>query len=415
MNRRILLNPLLVVSILFGSQALLWFALMPAVPTLPGAAPRYESPVALTKWLVLLVLLLLGIGLGIYLTPFHLKKAMSSGTPLKNRSKFWWRLVYVSLAISLVGELVYVRQILQDPSLLLEALEAQNLTLIGEAVRAQKVVGLSSLNNLFVFPTAVLSMLLFHPALDVGKKSRAGWWLLLIGAFVFVHSIFLAARMFFVYYTLTVFAMYLTLRGEKRLMLRLVTLVVLMLALVVWLGELFRGGWLYAKANDIPLFSTEVQKHVLERLVQGYLAADFNNALVILDCTPSMSFVSTTSFAFLAPSTPQYSDCPSWSSVYGTVNFLALLWYDWGEFSFLLIPLMGWIIGFAYRLGQLAFTLSPLGLLYALIYPGLFSVTRINYFFLSAFVVPFTFWLTTTVLFYAVMNRPLLDRVKKQT
>jgi len=163
----------------------------------------------------------------------------------------------------------------------------------------------------------------------------------------------------------------------------------LLLIGATWTGELLRSGLYYSRLASLPLTSREVHSYVWQRLVQGYLAADFNNALVILDCKPALQVLYTTMFAFILKNPYSYKECPNWESSYGTVNVLALWWFDWGYGAFIVAFMVGMALGVFYRWRSYVFELDSRGLFFLIAFPGLFSIIRINYFFLTIFVLPF--------------------------
>ncbi len=396
MRLKVLLNPLFVIPSLFLAQALFWLLFMPEVPTIPGVAPRYESEVALLKWFALFTPFVIGIATGV-MAPLRGTRCTDSAVPVRTR-RYIWRLISVTLLATLLGEMVYIRDVIANPELLKRGFEEGNLAIVGEEVRTQRIIGISSLNNLFILPVALLALIAMDPRAPGGERKRAIKWLWLVGLFTLFHSLFLAARMFMVYFVLVILGAYLLVNSHRRFSLKaLLSLFVLMIG-VIWVGELLRGGLAYARSTSRDLVSVDVQKHIFERLIQGYIAADFNNALVLLDCVPSGSLFSTTALASLLKIDASYSDCPNWKSLYGTVNVLALWWFDFGYWAVLVAGIIGWFIGFSYRiaLSSRAFGLSSA--LYLIVYPGLFSILRINYFGLSIFLLPAATWFLAFVI-----------------
>lgn len=399
MTKRFLTHPGSVVAALFLGQLLFWYLFMPEQATLEGAASKYSSSAALLKWVLLFSLLEVGIILGT-LIPIPHRFRITSWVQ-EWHIRFWWRWALVILSVTLLGELIYIRIFLQNPELFRESLIQRNLAILGEQVRSERVVGISSLNNLFILAAAILAVLGLHPLVPKPWAFRARCWLAGLGLAVLLHAIFLAARMFFVYYLLVVLAAYLTLRKVSA---GLILRTFIILVVLLWAGELFRGGAVFAKANELPLTSLEVQAYIWERLVQGYLAADFNNALIVMDCDPSMQLWSTTMLAGPLGLQPTYDQCPGWQSVYGTVNVLALWWHDWGWSALVLAFAMGFVFGALYKLRLAIRQLRPEGLYYFLAFPGLFSIIRINYFFLTIWVVPFLFLTFVNLTYLIRMN-----------
>mgnify|MGYP000554335559 CR=1 FL=1 len=400
-----ILNPLYIVVFLFGAQFLIWLLFMPDVPDIPLAAPRYSSADAIFKYVVLLLLFLAGICLGkMMAASFHKGEDHSSigynvpDSVLVSRARSLRRFAIMTLTATVLGEMIYVRDVLLNPSVIGEAFEQGTLSIVGEIVRSGRILGVTTLNNLFVIPAAIFSLLSFHPVTNriMPRRARqARLSLVVIGITVLLHSLLFAARMFFVYYIVVVFAGYAVLHFRRRLrrwiLLAIIAMILLSL-LVVWSGELLRSGLRYARHIGAPLWSTEVQRFVLRLLIQGYVAADLNNALIIFDCEPGGNGISTTLLGRLLAPGISYANSPAWQSGYGTVNVLALWWFDVGWGACVLAPFMGWIIGWAYIIALRTLSdLHPLGLYYMLMFPGLFAITRINFYFLSIFVLPALF------------------------
>jgi hypothetical protein len=161
---------------------------------------------------------------------------------------------------------------------------------------------------------------------------------------------------------------------------------------IVWGGELFRGGLWYATHYGLGLFSVDTQQYVLDRLIQGYIAADFNNAMILLDYLPSYQFFSSTPFVSFMSNVQDYSTVPYWSSSFGTTNVIGMWWFDWGMLTFVLCFVVGMLLGAMYKVaertsGSISFT----SILFIVAYPGIWSLTRINYFAETIFMIPFVF------------------------
>lgn len=384
MVKRFLTHPGVIVAVLFLGQFAFWFFFMPEQPTIKSASPRYDSSSALLQWAVFFIIFEASIILGT-LIPVSQKYRVALQ---EGHIRFWWRWALIIMSFALLGELVYIRTFLQNPELFSELLTRGNLAALGELARSERRVGISSLNNLFLLSTAILAVLSFHPHVPKPWVSRARWWLAGLGLVVVFHAFFLAARMFFVYYLLVVLAAYFTL---KKVSARLFFYILIALAALIWIGELFRSGAAFAKSNQLSLIAPEVQVYTWERLAQGYFAADFNNALIIMSCNPSMQLWSTTMLAGPLGIQAYYDECPGWQGVDGTVNVLALWWYDWGWTSIVVAIVTGFVLGALYKLRLAVYHLRPEGFYFLLAFPGLFSILRINFFFLTIWVLPFLF------------------------
>jgi hypothetical protein len=169
-----------------------------------------------------------------------------------------------------------------------------------------------------------------------------------------------------------------------------------MVAVFVWLGATLRDGGRYAYANGVGLFAPETQRRVYDVMVQGYLGAEFNNAMITFGCEPTMEVVGSTMFRaarFLNLPGGRFVRCAE-SSSFGTQNTMSLWWQDLGWFG-LIYPLScGLWIGATYVLARRsAGALGMKALFFLVSYPGLMSLPRVNFFGLAPFVYPVAFLL----------------------
>jgi hypothetical protein len=135
---KVLLNPLFVIPLLFLAQALFWLLFMPEVPTIPGVAPRYESEGALLKWLALFTPFVIGIATGV-MAPLRGTRSTDSAVSVRTR-RYTWRLISATLLVAFLGEMVYIRDVIANPELLKRGFEEGNLAIVGEEVRAQRII-----------------------------------------------------------------------------------------------------------------------------------------------------------------------------------------------------------------------------------------------------------------------------------
>jgi len=393
-----ILDPFWVIAGVFGTQALVWWLWMPEIPTIRGAAPRFYDEKSIFRYLFLLISLLGGVALGKVVYHAFVRKSSYTHLPVsRSGTRLMAKLARWALLLALLGELVYVRSLLLHPYVIVQSLERGWFASVGELVRAQRIVGLSSLNNLFLVPTAAYAILAFDPSLDTAYRARARRRMILLGLAVFTHALLLVARMFFVYYVLVVVGAYILMRPKddhKRS--KAIWGGLALLVLAIWLGETLRGGVYYAHAYATSPLSLDAQRYVRGRLIEGYLAADFNNAMVVLNCPPSMQFVTGTLFGVIAKAMGftfyGYDQCPQWGSAFGTMNVLAIWWFDAGWFALTIALSIGALLGFSYKwASRNAHNAVFSRLFYLVAYPGLFSMARINYYGLTIFVLPVAF------------------------
>jgi hypothetical protein len=399
-------------------QLTFWASLMPEVPTLDGAAPRFSSYTSIVYFVLLWASMLAGIALGkvaanskpgVKITLKNDDDAIKSPSPKWIRTLF--SLSSIALAISLLGEFVYIREIIANPSIVKDAFDAGNMANVGLGVMDARVIGVSSLNNLFVVPTAIYAMIMFNPNMGRLATRRAKKWLFTIGCASITHAILFSARMFVVYYVAIIVAAYILNKPVSyRIRLRTVFKTTGFLAAIIWIGELLRGGLWYSTNNNIGLFTVQTQQYIIDRLVQGYFAADFNNAMVLLDYPPTYQFFSTTPFSHLISNVFDYSSIPNWTSAFGTVNILGLLWFDSGVFTFAICLLGGAMLGVAYKVAmRSASNISFTSLIFIIAYPGIWSMIRINYFAGTIFIIPLVFLMLAGMvvdIWYRQQNSP---------
>jgi hypothetical protein len=386
---RWLLNPLYPIPILFAVQAIMWYFGMPANPaslgdsTLATASPRFISEASLIHYLVILAALLFGLLLGQGLLP-HRRRPREPGRPTQARVEALLWVARIAGVMALVGELFYARNVLANPAMLIGAAQEGAFGSIGMSAATQRIVGISSLSNLFLVSSSLCAIVALHPGVEARYIRSARRWLIGLTIGVLLHSLVLSARVFFIYHLAAVLAAHILVRPGG---LRLRTLAIMLscLVLLVWGGETLRGGSVYARRYHTGLFAAATQRSVCNRLVISYMASDFNNAMYILDSPPSMQFVSTTMFARVL-SDPKPYPLPG---SFCTVNSLALWWYDFGWAATLVAFLAGGWMSFAYSVAvRQARTLGRMVPLFVVTYPGLYAFTRVNYFAMTIFIAP---------------------------
>src|SRR3712207_4062955 len=114
-----LLDPLPLSLGVFGSQAVLWWLLMPEIPTVVGASPRFVSSGAILHYVVFL---------GVWVLAITFAKAL--GRDIARQKLDWMetprldlsyieRVAIMALPLTALGEFVYAREILHNPGLVL--------------------------------------------------------------------------------------------------------------------------------------------------------------------------------------------------------------------------------------------------------------------------------------------------------
>jgi oligosaccharide repeat unit polymerase len=221
-----------------------------------------------------------------------------------------------------------------------------------------------------------------------GRKMKL---IFIITSFILlINAIFLSQRQTFLLYILLLILIYIGTKGRvyKRIKLYKILLLALTFFIFLVLAEMFRFGMFNSFRKDIDLFSTENIIDVTKYLLTAYFAKDVNNALIALSSEPTYNLFSNGSkliykiiLTFLDESqyTPIVDPGP-----YGTVNFLALLWIDWGIVSPFILLYIGLFVGFSYKtfLKERHFLSN---FTFGLFFIGIFASLRVNYFFLNIF------------------------------
>ncbi|HET7189688.1 MAG TPA: hypothetical protein VFI52_16160 [Gemmatimonadaceae bacterium] len=404
-----LLNPLAVVGTIFLAQFVIWFLLMPDQPTIPAAAPRYASAEAALRYVVYLASFLGAIVLGSALPrTLGLRRAVTAAVD-DGQLRALDRIAIVSLLLSLVGELVYTWAILRNPHLIIEASMAGDLASAGGMIQAGVMPGVTTMVNLFTVPTAIYSAFAFHRAVSGARRRTARRMLVAIGVVAVLHGIALSARMYVVWYAATVLGGYLLFADRRRIRRGAIAAMIAGVAALVWLGATLRDGGRYAYANGVGLFAPETQRRVYDVMVQGYLAAEFNNAMITFGCEPTMDVVGTSMFraaSFLGLPGGRFTRCAE-SSEFGTQNSMSLWWQDLGWFGIIYAVSCGLWIGAAYVVARRhARSLGAATFFYLVSYPGLVSLLRVNFFGLAPFLYPVAF-LFVALSFHRAVGRPL--------
>jgi hypothetical protein len=392
---RWLLDPARVLPVLLAVQAGIWFFFYPYDPQIKYAAARFATPEAAARYLFLSVALIGAAVLGKTICRQAMMKA-PGGTRVV-RVKLLQRVALVSFVLAVIGELFYVRQVLANPGIFLDAWQRGWFASPGELVGQNRIVGLSSLNNLFTVGTAIYALLAFEPL--VSEKTRAGARrvLMVTGLLVILHGLLLTARMFVFYFGLIVFAAFIAQSASNVRRISAVVKIGLLLVAAVWVGETLRAGLAYSRSHGSTLTSWETQSYVGRFLLEAYIGNDFNNTMAILNCDPPRQWVYASNLRTLFERSGVefvgFKACPDYNSRYGTMNVVAWWWFDFSWIAFVPCLALGGFLGVTYQLmtGVGKPIASGATLLYLIAYPGLASITRINYYALTIYVLPTVF------------------------
>jgi hypothetical protein len=416
MARR-LLDPLPLSLTILCLQALVWYLVMPDMPSVPGGAPRFVSMTSIVRYGIFLLVWAIAIALAKSVTRGIAHGKRDTASPDGLDFSFLERVLPMAIVLTVFGELLYARDVLQNPGMIMDAIRGGAFTNIGEQVTSERLVGLSSLNNLFVIPAAVWSMMAFNPAGSVAQRQRGRQRLLILGAAVLLHALLFVGRQLFINFLLIVVAAYLLLNHPStKALMRSLLAVVLVISAVAWLGETMRTGLHYAHENRYGLFSAQTQGEVGRRLVEAYFAADVNNSMVLFSCPPPMQplfgTLLQTPAAALNVEFVEYQSCSLFVSRYGTSTIFAVWWWaaGWGGLVYALG--FGAWLGATYVLATEKKTRSVYtAVVFLISFPGIAAMIRINYFTQTAFVLPIAYLLFARLFQRDAITDPIWPRV----
>jgi len=393
---RIILDPAKQLLIVFLIQFIIWYLLMPDKSVIQGVAPKFYSSVATQRFFLLFVVLLFFIKSGSLLTKCIIYNK-PNGSLTSNRISQMCFVARLAFLLFFVAELIYIRHIIINLAIIIDFFSRGYVAGIGEFVRAQSITGITSLVNLYLVPTAIYSALFFHDETPKKIRSIARKSLIIIGIIILFNALLLASRMQFVYYLFCFFGAYILIKKPSSIKFtRNVIICVIVFILLLWVGETLRYGLNYATKSGYPLFSMEVQKFVLQILTQAYFASDLNNAYILLNWKPTGQYFESAIFfrTILESFGYTYSSYnnPDWESTFGTVNVLGLWWKEIGWYAIGICTLLGFYLGSIYQWAQSQVSQLSWSVIFFIIsFPGVISLSRINYFGLPIFQIPFLY------------------------
>uniref|UniRef100_A0A7V4NGG7 Oligosaccharide repeat unit polymerase n=1 Tax=Fervidobacterium pennivorans TaxID=93466 RepID=A0A7V4NGG7_FERPE len=178
---------------------------------------------------------------------------------------------------------------------------------------------------------------------------------------------------------------------HKRISAVKIFLVLALIIIALLVSEILRFGVLNAHRKALSLFSWENMMDTCTYILNAYVGKNVNNCMIYLDSSPSYGMFSTGSRVFYKPIygffQPSQHILVTEPGPHGTLDFIGLLWIDWGLGAPIVIAFLGFFIGLGYAMYRNHNSIYW-DLCYAIIYPGVVSSVRINYFFLNIFIYP---------------------------
>jgi len=390
-----LIDPTKPIITLTAIQLLLWGFFMSEYPVIPGVAPRHSSEIAGFKMLLILLAYVVGVSFG-KRVGVPRRKEHRSLVERAGRIRFYGVIASLAFILSVIGEIVLLRELLSSP-VWFTLLGRTNIEELAYIAGQSKIMGITSLVNLSIIPVAYWAWCLFSGSIEAAKRKRYAIYLAVAFVWWLFRAIYLSQRVFVVYYVTVVFGVA-VLRGIP-IRLRTAFVGLSFIVVILLVGQLLRAGVNYSIAHEVPLWSAEVIRFCLEMVATAYFASDINNALILLDYEPSMQLISTgvstanllrTLIGIKFVSYSAY--VPNFTSSYGTVHFIGLWWFDFGWLAVAVAFLIGSGLGWLYRRVSLSKGHELFYvLLYSLCIPGVYAMCRVNFFFLSIFLLPMSF------------------------
>lgn len=394
-----LISPLFIIPILFSLVFLVWIIFFPQFKNeVPGLAtvPFYLSASSLFKYVVLFCVfyffILFGSSFQWYVTnnknlEYNNEKGKLRYSTFKNKS-FINYLFFVLFVIVFLLEMYSLIVMFQNYNL---------STLVSKGFQQVAYITLQDEENIwrtFYNLLPIVSAFYFRGFFleQRNKKNKIITFLIFL---ISIRLFFSAARQITLIIWLIFFLYFVKYKIQNKISVMKLLLILLLLFFLIIFSELFRFGVWNSSTKNISLFSIANINDVTKYIMVAYIGKNVNNAMIFLDSKPtySMNYAGSGLFDpiinFLGPKDfiPIHDIGP-----HGTVDFIGLLWVGWGWFSIIVLALLGFLIGFAYKRFILFNTLRS-DLLYAIIFPGIISIIRINYFFLNLFIYSFILYI----------------------
>lgn len=380
---------------IFSIQFFIWMVFMPNSLNLElkkyGIANKYISNISIFRFLFFYLMFIFFIFIG---TKIKFKSPKINFKYLNKYKNFL-------IVIWILAELISIRVLLFNPLKCLRLFLDGKFSIVLNLIRSQ-IFFTETLVNLFPL---ILSISLFF-YFNSYKKRNNLFIIIIIFLGTLINGLFLFKRMHFVYFFLII--IYFLIKNKKIKFFKIIKYLIILAVLIIF-GEMLRFGMLYAANEGKSLLSASVFKMVIHYLLTAYISSDFNNAMVIFNAESSYQLISTASPFFqklllkITGEFKTYNTIENWNSGYGTVNSLALWWYDFGIFTIIICLIMGIIIGIVYSNAKtLKNKYSNIQIIAPIIFIGNFMLFRFNSFLATAILIPI-FFLMIYILFLNIL------------
>jgi len=250
----------------------------------------------------------------------------------------------------------------------------------------------------------------FHFFKIINKKKYLRILFYFLTGILFINALFFSQRQIFIIFILIIIFTNIRINNSLKndiSISRIIFFIFIIFVSIIFF-ELFRYGIFNSSRKGIELFSLENINDIIKYLLVAYISKDVNNALIALSSQPTYNLFSTGSrliykivliFIKENPYNPIIDPGP-----HGTLNFLSLIWIDYGYIAFILLPILGLMIGFSYNL-YLKDKNFISSFFYSLVFSGVVSTIRINFFFLNIFIYNFILIILSALLYYILYKK----------
>lgn len=386
--KSVVLFPPILIIFVYGIQYLIWYFFSSSTPIIVGVSPRFDEPTAINKYLFFISIFISSSFLGVITCEAMYRTTGTRSTQIG--PSVMQSIAWIALVLSAIGEVVYIRPFILHPQMILESLTSGQILGLAYTAREGSLTGVSSLNNLYVIPVVIYSMLLFSTQDPILLK-KCKKLLAYIFIVALIHSFLLSARMFVTYYIVSfcIVASFFKIEMIKRNFIKIAFSIFAFLCFII-INEYFRNSVTFMEKTGNPILSIETFKYITGRLLNAYVTSDLNNAMIVLNCEPSMQLVSTSALSSAIKNPIGYSSCEYWHSLYSTMNIVGLAWFDLGYYGVIYVSLIGLSIGFSYSILRRKIA-GLTAVMAVVIISGIFHGLRINYYGLSMFILSATY------------------------
>lgn len=367
---------------------------------------KYATIQSFLKYIVNIISLDAGIYLGNYLSSAKYKNNLNVNNIFSKNVRYITKnLSNINIFILIIIHLYLILYIINNN--LYSLIKTSGLQVLSYSTTHNKENYWRIFLNLLIVESYIESDLFFNIHSKYTKYK-----LLTVIILSLFDGIFLAERTLLIIVLIVIITIYVQskLGFNYKLKLAIIVKYLIIIFIIIVASEIFRFGIINSVEKRIKLFSLANIFDIIKYLTVAYLGKNFNNAMIILDSTPTYNFFSTGSqvlmaFINLFKKTEIFVPVIN-IGPYGTVDMTALIWLDFGVLSFFILSLIGFIIGFAYN--KFINNSSILSnFTYSLIVPGIILSIRINYFFSNYFIIPMIYILIIKYIYFIIKKQKI--------